>query len=82
MWVIVAFVAGFIVGCIFVTIVLRRKSVGSLLMANDPDDGPYLFLQLSKALTEKAELPLATKSFWAHGKKMRKCLPSAKPYRE
>lgn len=44
----VAFIAGLIFGGVIVYVHLRHKSSGALRMHNDPDDGPYLFLELAE----------------------------------
>lgn len=51
MWLIVAFVGGAVVGCILTIIAFRSTTVGHLRVDNsDPDDGPYLFLELFKKI--------------------------------
>lgn len=48
---VIMFVIGFIAGCVVTIIVCRIKSVGSLRIdTSDPEDDPYLFLELSKDL--------------------------------
>ena len=45
----VIFGIGILVGIVCTTVATRTKSVGSLRVdMSDPDDGPYLFLELSK----------------------------------
>ena len=45
----VIFGIGILVGIVCTTVSTRTKSVGSLRVdTSDPDDGPYLFLELSK----------------------------------
>ena len=47
----VIFGIGVAVGCILTTVILRIKSVGMLRVdKSDPDDNPYLFLELTKGL--------------------------------
>ena len=49
----VIFGIGILVGIICTTIATRTKSVGSLRVdMSDPNDGPYLFLELSKDIGE------------------------------
>ena len=49
MWLILVFVVGLIVGVITASTMLRSRAVGSLrIETSDPDDNPYLFLELSK----------------------------------
>jgi hypothetical protein len=45
------FAGGLIVGCVFMYILLRLRSVGYLRIdSSDPDDGPYLFLELTSEI--------------------------------
>ena len=45
----IIFIAGVLIGCIFSVVICRLMSVGSLRIdTSDPDDNPYLFLELSK----------------------------------
>ncbi len=47
--IVIAFVLGVLVGRVFTIIIARINSVGSLRVdTSDPDDNPYLFLELSK----------------------------------
>ena len=49
MWAIIAFVAGVILGGVLTVFMLRPKAIGYLRVDNsDPDDNPYLFLELSE----------------------------------
>jgi len=46
---IIIFGIGVLIGCALTVIICRMRSVGSLRMdTSDPDEGPYLFLELSK----------------------------------
>lgn len=46
---VIMFGIGVVVGCVVMMIVHRSKSIGSLRVdTSDPDDGPYLFLELAK----------------------------------
>ena len=50
---IIIFVIGIFVGCVIALPIFRMRSVGSLRIdTSDPDDGPYLFLELSKDIGE------------------------------
>ena len=50
---IVIFLIGILVGCVVTLFIFRMRSVGSLRIdTSDPDDGPYLFLELSKDIGE------------------------------
>ena len=66
------FVVGVLIGCIFMAIISRVKSVGSLRVdTSDPDDSPYLFLELSKDVDEiykkkYVTLTVNTKNFIPH----------------
>lgn len=43
------FAIGVVVGCILTRLIFRFQSVGDLRIdTSDPDDGPYMFLELSK----------------------------------
>lgn len=47
----VIFGIGVVVGCILTTAISRIKSVGILRVdTSDPDDNPYLFLELTKGI--------------------------------
>ena len=50
---IVLFIAGFVVGCILMDLVFRfrRKSdaIGRLVIIEDPEDGPYMFIEFESA---------------------------------
>lgn len=47
------FVIGVLSGCIITVVIFRVKSVGSLqIYTSDPDENPYLFLELSKDVGE------------------------------
>jgi hypothetical protein len=49
----VIFGIGILVGIVCTTVATRTKSVGSLRVdTSDPDDGPYLFLELPKDIGE------------------------------
>jgi hypothetical protein len=49
----VIFGIGILVGIVCTTVATRTKLVGSLRVdMSDPDDGPYLFLELSKDIGE------------------------------
>lgn len=46
---VIYFCVGIVIGAILHILISRIKSVGALRIDNsDPDDGPYLFLELSK----------------------------------
>lgn len=46
---ILVFCVGIVAGCIISKIISRMKIVGSLRVdTSDPEDGPYLFLELSQ----------------------------------
>ena len=50
---IIIFGIGVLIGCILKIIIFRTRSVGSLRIdTSDPNDGPYLFLELSKDIGE------------------------------
>lgn len=44
------FVVGLMLGGLITIVTLRRRSIGTLRVdESDPDDGPYLFLELEKS---------------------------------
>lgn len=69
---IIIFGIGVLIGCALTVIICRMRSVGSLRMdTSDPDDGPYLFLELSKDVgvvyqRKYVTLKVNTKSFIPH----------------
>ena len=49
MWMIIAFVGGLIIGGIIATITIQSRSIGAIRVdRSDPDDVPYLFLELKR----------------------------------
>jgi hypothetical protein len=49
----IIFGIGVLIGCIFTRIIFQTRLVGSLRIdTSDPDDSPYLFLELSKDIHE------------------------------
>lgn len=69
---IVIFLIGILAGCVVTLFIFRMRSVGSLRIdTSDPDDGPYLFLELSKDVgvvyqRKYVTLKVNTKSFIPH----------------
>ena len=69
---IVMFLIGILVGCVVTLSIFRMRSVGSLRIdTSDPDDGPYLFLELSKDVSvvyqkRYVTFKVNTKSFIPH----------------
>ena len=50
---IIIFGIGVLMGCILTMIIFQTRSVGFLRIdTSDPDDSPYLFLELSKDIEE------------------------------
>lgn len=47
---VIVFVIGMAVGCIFSSMVRRSKSVGKLRIDTSDPDGPFMFLELSKGV--------------------------------
>lgn len=39
---------GFALGLLTILCVLKKGSIGNLVIIDDPDDGPYMFLEISK----------------------------------
>lgn len=53
MWLIIAFGVGVITGCVITTMVLRSRAIGYMRVdRSDPDDGPYLFLELKRDVSD------------------------------
>lgn len=48
----VLFLAGVFVGAILTVIIMRTKKMGVLRVDTSSEDGPYLFLELSKNIDE------------------------------
>ena len=45
--VVVVFAVGVIMGCLLCSVISKGESIGNLRVDNsDPDDGPYLFLEM------------------------------------
>ena len=50
---IVMLVGGIVIGCVVTSILTRLRSIGSLRIdSSDPDDGPYLFLELTSEIRD------------------------------
>ena len=47
---VIVFVIGTVIGCVFSSIVRRSKSVGKLRIDTSDPDGPFMFLELSKGV--------------------------------
>ena len=47
---VIVFVIGMVIGCVFSSIVRRSKSVGKLRIDTSVPDGPFMFLELSKGV--------------------------------
>ena len=47
---VIVFVIGMVIGCVFSSIVRRSKSVGKLRIDTSDPDGPFMFLELSKGV--------------------------------
>ncbi len=67
---VIIFGIGILVGIVCTTVATRTKSVGSLRVdTSDPDDGPYLFLELSKDIGDiyrKKYVTVSLKNFIPH----------------
>lgn len=51
MWIVVAFIGGLIAGAILAVIILQSRVIGYLRVdQSDPDDEPYLFLELFRRI--------------------------------
>lgn len=43
---------GFALGLLTILCVLKKGSIGNLVIIDDPEDGPYMFLEISKTEIE------------------------------
>lgn len=43
---------GFVLGILSALFVLKKGSIGNLVIIDDPEDGPYMFLEISKTEIE------------------------------
>ena len=51
-YIIVSLIIGFIFGITIKSVITKRKSIGFLRIdRSDPEDGPYLFLELEKSIS-------------------------------
>ena len=47
---------GFVLGILAPLCVLRKESIGNLVIIDDPEDGSYMFLEISKAEIEELRI--------------------------
>ena len=47
---------GFLLGIMVVLCILRKGTVGNLVIIDDPEDGPYMFLEISKLDNERLRI--------------------------
>lgn len=47
---------GFVLGILATLCVLRKESIGNLVIIDDPEDGSYMFLEISKAEIEELRI--------------------------
>ena len=47
---------GFLLGIMVVLCILRKGTVGNLVIIDDPEDGPYMFLEISKLDIERLRI--------------------------
>lgn len=52
MLIVVGIIVGFLLGIAATLYVLRKDTIGNLVIADDPEDGPYMFLEISKTEIE------------------------------
>lgn len=43
---------GFVLGILSTLFVLKKGAIGNLVIIDDPEDGPYMFLEISKTEIE------------------------------
>ncbi len=47
---------GLVLGILATLCVLRKGAIGNLVIIDDPDDGPYMFLEISKTEIEELRI--------------------------
>lgn len=50
--IVVGIIVGFLLGIVTTLRVLRKDTIGNLVIADDPEDGSYMFLEISKTEIE------------------------------
>lgn len=52
MWLVLSLLAGLVVGSIATRLFLRSRSIGNLVVIDDPDDGTYMFMEITRSDVE------------------------------
>lgn len=52
MLIVVGIIVGFLLGIVATLRVLKKDAIGNLVIADDPEDGSYMFLEISKTEIE------------------------------
>lgn len=47
---------GFVLGILVTLFVLKKGAIGNLVIIDDPEDGPYMFLEISKTEIESLRI--------------------------
>ncbi len=47
---------GFVLGILVALCILRKGAIGNLVIIDDPEDGPYMFLEISKTEIEELRI--------------------------
>ena len=53
MLIVVGIIVGFLLGVTAALHVLRKDTIGNLVIADDPEDGSYMFLEISRLNIER-----------------------------
>lgn len=53
MLIVVGIIVGFLLGVAATLHILRRNTIGNLMIADDPEDGSYMFLEISRLDIER-----------------------------
>lgn len=53
MFIVIGIFVGFLLGIIAALRVLRKDTIGNLVIADDPEDGSYIFLEISRLDIER-----------------------------
>lgn len=72
MYILIAWILGFVVGGAIVAAITYRKPIGTLKIdTSDPDGGPYLFLELNQSIgsfyeKKQVVMEIDTQSYISH----------------
>ncbi len=51
--IVIGIIVGFLLGIAATLYILRKDTIGNLVIADDPEDGPYMFLEISRLDIER-----------------------------